>query len=94
MCELLKEGIFYGIHGNEWCLMGQTIIGTRLMRYDSPPPPPPLYIRRANPRPNDLLSSALPHDHDTRQEKLIHGTLLASSINQPTMYTHAHSSLT
>ena len=39
MCELLKEGIFYGIHGNEWCLMGQTIIGTRLMRYDSPPPP-------------------------------------------------------
>ena len=47
------------VHGST----GSPVIGTRLMRYDTPPPQT---YDGANPRPNDLLSSALPHDHDNR----------------------------
>ena len=61
------------INGNEWCLRSPVCTWfnwvtshwntTDVLWY---PPPPPQTYDGANPRPNDLLSSALPHDHDNR----------------------------
>ena len=84
-------------------LQGHTVIGTRLMRYDSPPPPP--YIRRGEPTTQwSAVHCSTPWSRQPAKisfmELYLHHLwiyplyIMYSRRDIYTYYTHAHSSLT